>query len=169
MLKYFFIPLAILLLLITVLLASQMTRMFLFEFIGGKTRPPCQDFASLKRPGSPNDFLMTPPGFDSASPDKFSPEFPIDAGLLTLELLRITGEMPRTRLVKREAGNRLQFEQRSGLFLFPDFFTIQVIALPGNNSTLAAYSGSVFGHSDLGVNRRRIEGIVEKLQNRIGG
>ena len=168
MLKYL-IPLAILALLVIVVLASQVTRLSLFELFGGRAILPSHDFESLERPGSPNDFLMTPPGFDSASPDELSPEFTVAADLLVQELLHIIAKMPRTRLVKREAGNRLQFEQRSGLFLFPDFFTIQVIALPGNNSTLAAYSGSVFGHSDLGVNRRRIEGIVEKLQNRIGG
>ena len=41
--------------------------MSLFELFGGRAIPPSHDFESLERPGSPNDFLMTPPGFDSAS------------------------------------------------------------------------------------------------------
>jgi len=165
MLKYI-IPPGILALLLIVLLATQVTRMSLLEVIGGRAVPPSHDFESLSRPGSPNDFLMAPPGFGSSSPDEFSPEFPVAKDVLARKLMNIVKEMPRSRLVKHES-DQFQFEQRSALFLFPDFFTIQVIALPGNTSTLAAYSGSVFGHSDLGVNRKRIEGLVEGLRERI--
>lgn len=110
---------------------------------------------------------MAPPGFGSSSPDEFSPEFPVAADVLARKLMHIVKEMHRSRLIKHES-DRFQFEQRSALFLFPDFFTIRIIALPGNRATLAAYSGSVYGHSDLGVNRKRIEDLLERLRERVG-
>jgi uncharacterized protein (DUF1499 family) len=52
---------------------------------------------------------------------------------------------------------------RSAVFNFPDLVTVQVVAQGENASTLVLYSRSVYGHSDLGVNRRRLRAWLDAL------
>ncbi len=69
----------------------------------------------------------------------------------------VIDEMPRTRIVTRE-GNYLHAEFRSALFRFVD----DVEFLIDPESQLVHFrSASRVGHSDLGVNRRRMEKIRE--------
>ena len=47
------------------------------------------------------------------------------------------------------------FVVRSALFGFPDLVSVKFLDLKGGKATLALYSRSVYGRSDLGVNRAR--------------
>jgi len=58
---------------------------------------------------------------------------------------------------------RFDLVQRSALFRFPDTVSIEVIPLGDSRSTLAIYSRSTYGYSDLGVNRKRIERWLARL------
>jgi uncharacterized protein (DUF1499 family) len=51
------------------------------------------------------------------------------------------------------------FVARSALLNFPDLIAVQVQP----DSTVVLYSRSVYGYSDLGVNRRRLESWVTAL------
>ena len=53
---------------------------------------------------------------------------------------------------------------RSAIWNFPDLVTAQVLAAPGGNSELVLYSRSVYGYSDLGVNRGRLRHWLGALQ-----
>lgn len=46
--------------------------------------------------------------------------------------------------------------QRSYIFGFPDYVSVRFIDLPEGGSTLAIFSRARFGHSDLGVNEKRV-------------
>jgi uncharacterized protein (DUF1499 family) len=115
------------------------------------------DFATLVRPATPNTYLVCPKSRCPAPADEESPVFPIPAAQL-LERARATLSVePRTRLVRDEPGLlRLVLVQRSRVFRFPDTITVQVFPLPDGRSTLAMYSRSNYGRSDLGVNKARI-------------
>ena len=115
------------------------------------------DFAALARPATPNTYLACPKGRCAAPADEESPVLPVPAARL-LELLRATlPAEPQTRLVRDEPDLlRLVLVQRSRVFRFPDTVTVQVFPLPQGGSTLAMYSRSNYGRSDLGVNKARI-------------
>jgi uncharacterized protein (DUF1499 family) len=68
-------------------------------------------------------------------------------------------ELPRTRIVK-ETEDYLHAECRSALFRFVDDLELQ---LRPSESIIAVRSASRLGYSDLGVNRRRVEGLRESL------
>ncbi len=52
---------------------------------------------------------------------------------------------------------------RSRWMRFPDTLTVQVITRPDGNS-IALYSRSQIGSYDWGMNRKRIEAILESLK-----
>jgi uncharacterized protein (DUF1499 family) len=56
---------------------------------------------------------------------------------------------------------------RSALFDFPDLIMVQVTKADADSSTLIMYSRSVYGHSDLGVNRQRVNTWLAALQTKI--
>ncbi|WP_051063055.1 DUF1499 domain-containing protein [Ilumatobacter nonamiensis] len=48
------------------------------------------------------------------------------------------------------------YVQRSYVFAFPDYVSVRFIDLPEGGSTLAIFSRSRYGRSDLGVNEKRV-------------
>ncbi len=70
-------------------------------------------------------------------------------------LKQVLAAMPRTRIVKEEGGY-LHAEVRSFLFRFVDDIEFLV---DSEQSLIHVRSASRTGHSDFGVNRRRVERI----------
>ena len=123
------------------------------------------DFATLKRPGKPNTFLMAPEGLcKTATLDVVSPRFGVPAAKLRQEFLRVVIAKPRlSHSFRDDAGLYDDFVVRSLLFRFPDLISVQFLDEKGGKSTLAIYSRSVYGRSDLGVNRARTMGWIKEL------
>jgi uncharacterized protein (DUF1499 family) len=115
------------------------------------------DFASLKRPSSPNTFLMAPEGLcRAAKVDQASPVYAVSAPKLRQAFLSVVIAQPRlSHTLADEPELYDDFVVRSALFRFPDLVSVQFLAHGKGQSTLALYSRSVYGRSDLGVNRRR--------------
>ena len=85
-----------------------------------------------------------------------------DDGVISL-LVEIVREMPRTTVVE-QTGEYLRVEFRSRLFRFCD----DVEFYHDRRSGLVHFrSASRVGHSDLGVNRRRMEQIRAEYQRRV--
>ena len=75
---------------------------------------------------------------------------------------------PRTFLAATyPAARQVHFVARSAWLNFPDLVTAQVGDAGPGGSTLALYSRSVYGYSDLGVNRRRLNAWLAALQTKI--
>jgi len=53
------------------------------------------------------------------------------------------------------------------VFNFPDLIMAQVTPATPDSSTLIIYSRSLYGHSDLGVNRKRVETWLAALQTKL--
>lgn len=123
------------------------------------------DFEMLKRPRSPNTFLLAPEGLcRHAKADAVSPVFGMTAAKLRQEFLNIVIAQPRTsHVLADEPGLYDDFVVRSAVFGFPDLVSLRFIAGKGRTSTLALYSRSVYGRSDLGVNRRRSLAWLKQL------
>ena len=78
-----------------------------------------------------------------------------------------TGQ-PRTFLAAEYPAERqAHFVARSAVFNFPDLITAQVSEAGADHSTLVLYSRSVYGYSDLGVNRRRLDDWLAALRARL--
>lgn len=125
------------------------------------------DFSTLERSESPNDYLMAPPELCRSAPDEASPVFPVSVSQLKSAWFSVVAEMPRTELLFENGSDHFIFEQRSFLFRFPDHISVRFMALPEGHSTLAVYSRSVYGYSDLGVNRKRVQAWVRLLRERL--
>lgn len=125
------------------------------------------DFSTLRRSDSPNDYLMSPFDLVPTIPDEASPIFPVPLPQLKAAWFSVIEEMPRTKLIASDSSDQFQFEQRSQFFNFPDLITVRFMALPAGHSTLAVYSKSVYGYSDLGVNRKRVQTWIKLLRERL--
>ncbi len=71
------------------------------------------------------------------------------------ELKQAVAKLPRTKLIS-ESDNHLRFECRSFLFRFVDDVEFH---LDDATKTIHVSSASRVGHSDFGVNRRRVEAL----------
>ena len=123
------------------------------------------DFAELKLPEEPNRFLVCPPGFCGAKPHADSPVFDVSADRLRARWSEVVAAQPRVELlVEHGDGWQINYIQRSARFRFPDIITVRFIATSPSQSTLAIYSRSIYGGSDFGVNRERIEAWLALLR-----
>jgi uncharacterized protein (DUF1499 family) len=115
------------------------------------------DFGSLKRPSSPNTFLTAPKGFcEAAKVDQEPPVFAVSAAKLRQAFLSVVIGQPRvSHTLADEPELYDDFVVRSAVFGFPDLVSVQFLPHGKGQSTLAFYSRSVYGRSDLGVNRAR--------------
>lgn len=123
------------------------------------------DFATLKRPSSPNTFLLAPEGLcREAKTDQIAPVFDVPPAKLRSEFLNIVVAAPRvSHSLADEGGLYDDFVVRSALIGFPDLVSVKFLAAGAGKSTLALYSRSVYGRWDLGVNRARSLAWLKQL------
>ena len=136
------------------------------------------DFAQIKLTDNPNQFLMCPPGFCAAKPHAESPVFDVPVERLQERWREVVANQRRIELLAEdEEGRQFDYVQRSARFRFPDIITVRFISLStsqstlaiftpvsSSQSTLAIFSRSVYGTSDFGVNRERIDAWLETLR-----
>ena len=85
-------------------------------------------------------------------------------------LRRIGERFPRTfPLAEWPERRQAQWVERSALFNFPDVIAAELSEGPGGEAGLFLYSRSLFGWSDLGVNRRRVQAWVEAFGTALRG
>lgn len=125
------------------------------------------DFETLKRPGSPNTFLVAPDGLcNNATPDQESPIFPMQPSDLSRKLRGVVdSEGSWKDLSVSEDGLKMHFVAVSSLLRFKDDVSIEILPDAANpaQSALAVYSASRVGHSDLGANGKRVRGLLSML------
>ena len=129
--------------------------------------PPLQDMSHIERPASPNSALAAPAGSDPA-PDIITPVFAVPASRLYPAVIAVAADRPRTFLaVEYPADRQAHFVARSAVFNFPDLITAQVNEAGADHSTLVLYSRSVYGYSDFGVNRQRLQDWLADIGARL--
>lgn len=123
---------------------------------GGLPVPPPMDMAHISRPASPNTALGAPAGFQPA-PDIVTPVYPASAERLFAAVQNVAAAEPRTWPAATYRGQmQADWVVRSAVFNFPDLVTAQITPAGLGAATLVLYSRSLYGYSDLGVNRRRV-------------
>ncbi len=132
------------------LLALALAVSLLVRARGSEGKPPGERFAAC--PAKPNCVSSLAKGAShSIEPLSFSG----DADAAWGRLKRTVVQLPRTTLVVDE-DDYLAFECRSAVFGFID--DVEVARSPGATH-FDIRSASRIGHSDLGVNRKRVEAI----------
>ena len=121
--------------------------------------PPLLDIAHLERPSTPNTALAAPGDFTPA-PDIITRRYPVSPDRLYAAVKSVVLAQPRTyQHVAYDMQRQLHVVVRSRVFNFPDLVAAQV----RDDSTLILWSRSVYGESDLGVNRRRLAAWLAAL------
>jgi uncharacterized protein (DUF1499 family) len=133
----------------------------------GLPTPTPLDIDHIQRPTSPNAALAAPAGSNPA-PDIVTPVFRIPTPRLYAAVIAVAAAQARTFLAAA-IPEQLQahFVARSALLDFPDLITAQVAQAGPDAGTLVLYSRSVYGYSDLGVNRQRLNAWLAALQTTI--
>ncbi len=125
-------------------------------------------FEELERSKTPNDALVCPSGFCPAESDIMPPVFPVDAAVLRKAMRRaLLSERRLTLVAVEDVPPSDRYVQRSEMMRFPDTVAVRYLDLEGGRSTVAIYSRSQIGRSDLGVNLKRIERWLEKLAQEV--
>lgn len=120
------------------------------------------DFKALKRPSSPNYYLACPADYCNIKPDVISPTYPISIAMLRARWLAAIKPEPRWVLLHAK-GDQLEYVQRSWLFRFPDYISVQFIKRGEDKSSIAILSRAKYGYYDFGVNHKRVTRLLERL------
>ncbi len=116
---------------------------------------------------TPNSFRAAPQAITEQPVDMEAPTFEVNAAQLAIAFDTFVMEQPR---VERVAGTLesgwVTYVQRSETLAFPDYITVQFFDLGDTNtSTLALYSRSRYGHSDMGVNEARARAWLTSIES----
>jgi uncharacterized protein (DUF1499 family) len=138
-----------------------------FPGADGLPPPPLMDVVHIVRPSSPNTALAAPEGF-TPPPDAITPHYKVSADRLFALAREVAAGQPRTFQAALYAEQRqVHYVARSAAFNFPDLIMVQVRQDGEDGSELIVYSRSVYGESDLGVNRKRVDAWLAALQTKL--
>lgn len=126
------------------------------------------DFRSAVLRSTPNQFLMCPADYCADVPHMASPEFQIPrAELERLWDSMMDKKLEFEQLKTHDRDHRRHYEQRSKRLRFPDRITVEFLELDDAASTLAVYSRSKYGYSDVGVNEARVKSLLKDLTEQV--
>lgn len=135
----------------------------------GPVRREPVDFPTLQLKNTPNQYLVCPAGYCSAQAHRIAPSFPVAVEELQDAWFELIAAQPSTEVIDRdEAARQFDIETLTPLVGFPDTITVRFLETSGGGSTLAVYSRSFYGKSDLGANEKRLDAWLEQLVARLG-
>ena len=122
-------------------------------------------FKSLKRPPKPNTCLVAPENYCLAADPDFAPP------VLAMTGRGLYSKLSEIIAAERRWGNvesdpealRIKFVATTGLMRFKDDVDIEIIPVEESKATLAIYSRSRVGYSDMGANRKRVNNLIERV------
>jgi len=120
-------------------------------------------FSSLKRSGSPNNWLVAPADF-MVKPDEVAPVFRVSVPALhrTFKAIALRSDGVE---VAEESADGIHIIAATRLLRFKDDIRALFIPVTPSRSTLALYSASRVGYWDMGTNRRRVRTWIAYLRN----
>ena len=125
------------------------------------------DRSAPVRASRPNDALMCTPGLcdgvdvDVELPDYAGPPERLIEGIDTA--MRASGEILR-RVDDTSDPTQARYVTWTPLMRFPDTSSFEAVPLDNGRVGLVAYGRAQIGYSDNGVNRRRLEKILVRLE-----
>lgn len=119
------------------------------------------DPAATERTGRPNDYLVAPTGRTTATVDRESTVHPLPPEEL-LFLFDAVAKPTSTVLAGSIQDRHITYVQRSTVLGFPDYITVKAVEVDGG-AALIIWSRARYGYSDLGVNKKRIDGWLAQI------
>ncbi|WP_404384625.1 DUF1499 domain-containing protein [Caenispirillum salinarum] len=122
-------------------------------------------FETWDRAPAGNEYILCPAGLCPGQTHGEAPEFAVPATDLKAAWDRVVASKPHTeRLAWDDAAMQGDWEVRTPLLRFPDTVTVRFVPLAEDRSTLAVFSRSHYGKSDLGTNGRRVTQWLDDLR-----
>lgn len=115
------------------------------------------------KPSTPNSYRVGPDGTTEA--DAAAPTFALSAADLAVKFDAIARGAGSEVVGGSAAEDHVTYVQTSRLFGFPDYVSVKFIEIDAVNSTLAVFSRSRLGKSDLGVNKKRVEAWLGQINS----
>lgn len=119
------------------------------------------DPLTAERTGKPNDYVVAPEGVTVESPDRIA-ETRSGTPKEVLFQFDAIASQNASMLAGSLDDLHITYVQRSSLLGFPDYITVKAVEVDGG-AALVIYSRSRYGRSDLGVNKKRIDGWLAKM------
>lgn len=123
------------------------------------------DFDDPKFPMMPNWCLAAPAGHDLSGRARIeTPVYDVAADDLMERIEQAVLDLPSASLLRQDKSGRCKtWVVQTPLLKFSDEVTAEVGEAGEGSSELLLFSRSRIGITDLGTNRRRIEGILARL------
>lgn len=130
---------------------------------------PRIEFETLVLHERPNQFLICSPNLcTKSSAHDNAPVFKLSTRDLRTKFEMMALAQGDTELQRRhDHPPQDDYVVRTNIMRYPDIVTVRFIELGPNSSTLAIYSRSVYGHSDFGVNEKRVRNWLNFLKQEI--
>lgn len=124
------------------------------------------DPLSAPQPIKPHSYRMAPPGLTTEFVDAPSPVFSANPTLMAKAFDDFVLSQSKTiRIAGSPEEGWMTYVQKSARWGFPDYTSVKFIDLNGGKSTIAIFSRSRFGYSDMGVNEARVTSWVSTLNS----
>lgn len=129
----------------------------LLSLLGCGAEPPrVEDLRTMKRPDSPNNYLICAKSLCSGVVDEEGPTTDLPPEKVLVAALKVASLEPDTSPAEVNAGMaQIVFVQRTPYLHFPDIVRIQAISSASGKTGVALYSQSVYGYYDFGANKAR--------------
>lgn len=124
------------------------------------------NFRAIPERNKPNCWLICPPGYASRQPDEPSPIFAVPGPALREAWQAVIARQPRIKIVRQDDSG-MDLVQRTALLRFADDIGVAYVALQQERSAIALFSASRIGYSDLGTNRKRLQGWLAELRQAV--
>lgn len=118
------------------------------------------DPLTATRTGSPNDYVVAPPGLRDDA-DRVAGVHPIPPKDLLFQFDSVASPTSR-RLAGSLDDLHITYVQRTPLMGYPDYISVKAVET-GDGSALVIFSRSRFGESDFGVNKSRIDNWLAQI------
>ena len=149
-----------------VLYAGLKGRKQMWAMIYGPVVREQVEFETLKLKPSPNQRLVCPAGLcRNAAPHAEPPIFDMPPQSLRERWMERIAGLPLVEQIDADPDlEQYSYEALTPLLRFPDTITVRFLPVGENQSTLALYSRSHYGYSDLGANEKRVKDWLERLR-----
>ena len=122
------------------------------------------DPATAERTGRPNDYLVAPAGAMAAKPDRTARAREVAPEDLLFQLDAVARPAGAKPIAGSVSEGWITYVHRTPLIGFPDYISVKAVAAEGG-AALIIWSRSRYGHSDLGVNKKRVDGWLAQLRD----
>jgi hypothetical protein len=157
---------ALLILAVVIVALGLGLRLYMSRSAEDRLRPG-EDIAigEFRGPVPGNGFLACPQQYCAVAPDMASPALPVGVDRLQAlwqQLLR--DQRGIVTVLDEPDRHRVVLVQHSAVLGFPDVITVEFVPLGPEQSSIALYSRARYGKLDFGVNRKRVERWISRLE-----